>query len=129
MTDPSQTAQQPYRSDGNRPFSAVFRDLYGFISRFLNLYDIRSQADHASSYWRVDMNTWLGRVRTRLQMARTRAQLLNLTEEQLRDVGLTRQQAWQEASTPPWRGAPSGDATMNGQRLSMSAPPAVAGRR
>jgi len=52
------------------------------------------------------MNTWLGSVRNRLQLARTRAQLLNLTEEQLRDVGLTREQAWQEASTPPWRGAP-----------------------
>ena len=52
------------------------------------------------------MNTWLGSVRNRLQLARTRAQLLNLTEEQLRDVGLTREQAWQEASTPPWRGGP-----------------------
>jgi len=50
------------------------------------------------------MNTWLGSVRIRLQLARTRAQLLNLTEAQLRDVGLTREQAWREASTPPWRG-------------------------
>ena len=52
------------------------------------------------------MNTWLGSVRIRLQLARTRAQLLNLTEAQLRDVGLTREQAWREASTPPWRGMP-----------------------
>ncbi|MYZ41552.1 DUF1127 domain-containing protein [Achromobacter sp. KS-M25] len=52
------------------------------------------------------MNTWLGSVRIRLQLARTRAQLLNLTEAQLRDVGLTREQAWREASTPPWRGVP-----------------------
>lgn len=66
------------------------------------------------------MNTWLGSVRTRLQLARTRAQLLNLTEAQLRDVGLTREQAWQEASTPPWRGVPGNVGTSRQNTMSAA---------
>ncbi len=46
--------------------------------------------------------TWIRRVKHLLQLRRERAQLHELSDRQLRDIGLTRQQAVREARRHFW---------------------------
>ncbi|MGR2739612.1 DUF1127 domain-containing protein [Billgrantia sp. Q4P2] len=45
---------------------------------------------------------WIRRVKHQVQLRRERTQLQELSDHQLRDIGLTRQQANREARRPFW---------------------------
>lgn len=48
------------------------------------------------------MKNFINRLQYRLQKARSRRQLLTLSEEQLKDIGVTRKQAEMEAKKGYW---------------------------
>lgn len=45
---------------------------------------------------------WIGRFDVKVERYRTRRALLEMSDHQLRDIGVTREEAWREARRPFW---------------------------
>ena len=62
----------------------------------------RMEADMAEARNRTSFTSVLTWIETRLQRRRSRRLLLEMSDEQLKDIGVSRADAYREASRPMW---------------------------